>query len=82
MSRWLFQLSYGPARLPEYRTARGSVKRIEPPAFSVDHPGRRPAAGCSVYWVSMKLFSNLLRVGCRSLRSALASICRIRSRVT
>jgi septal ring-binding cell division protein DamX len=33
-------------------------------------------------YVSMKLFNCLLRLGCRNLRSALASICRMRSRVT
>jgi hypothetical protein len=40
-----------------------------------------PRFACSIQ-LSMKLLSCLLRDGCRSFRSAFASICRMRSRVT
>src|ERR1035438_10435058 len=43
----------------------------------------RPTAGGYISFTpSTNAFSFLLREGCRSLRNALASICRIRSRVT
>ena len=44
--------------------------------------GQTPRGGPPVYSDSMKLRSRSERVGCLSLRTALDSICRIRSRVT
>ena len=71
MSRLLYQLSYGP--LP-----------YEMPLYAKP-PGLSRRCGCismSLQALSTKLRSILLRLGCRSLRSALASIWRTRSRVT
>ena len=61
MSRWLYQLSYGPLPNPEKYS---------------------PFSGQRQYHLLTKLFSFLLLLGWRSFLSALASICRIRSRVT
>jgi hypothetical protein len=73
MSRWLCQLSYGPTRPygADWCSARAAVCQAASP--------RAVATGAQF---SMKCLSLRLRVGCRSLRNALASICRMRSRVT
>ena len=71
MSRLLYQLSYGPAMFAgiTLRKTSRAVKAVW--LYSV-----------CLQALSTKLRSILLRLGCRSLRSAFASIWRTRSRVT
>jgi hypothetical protein len=71
MSRLLYQLSYGPAM-------RGSIT-LRKTSRVVKAAWRHPVC---LQALSTKLRSILLRLGWRSLRSAFASICRTRSRVT
>jgi hypothetical protein len=91
MSRWLYQLSYGPIEQPDFhcrpymvRDLRGHYDRL----LSSGHGAfcqiimQSLTAAITMDYPSIKLLSLRLRVGCRNLRKALASICLMRSRVT
>ena len=79
MSRWLFQLSYGPSFY--YIPSSEGVNPCRVQSLEVFHRQclRIPN---SIVQISKKLFNFLARLGCRSFLRAFASIWRILSRVT
>ncbi len=78
MSRWLCQLSYGPVNPSKPACKSHLLVSRQNPFVKL----RMPIPPAADHEDSIKYLSFRLRVGWRSFRRALASICRIRSRVT